>query len=649
MSASSSAASIPVSPNAVEGSRRWSRTAWTAVGVLALLIAIGAIYGPTLDAPFIFDDEWTVISNPSLVRLWPLVAPGPEGGPLNPPGNFPTSARPIVNLSLAVNYYFGQLEPRGYRMVNTAIHAGCALLLWGLVAGTLRLEYFGGRFTRAAGPLGFVAALVWALHPLTIEGVAYLTQRTESSMALCYLATLFASLRYWTATRPLGRAGWLATATLACALGMMCKEVMVSAPVVVLLFERTFLAGSFLAAIRRSWPLYLGLALGWIPLAAVYLSGHATPLAGFDQGYPATTWWLTQATVLLLYARLAVWPWPLVITYDLPRVTHPLEAWPALVVVGLAIAVVLWHAWRGRSLGFIGLAVLAVLAPTSLIPMFDEVAAERRMYLPLAAIVALAVVGGYALLVRLATRTSSPAAVPRWSLVALGTLAATVAVVFVTLDARRLALYQDPLLLWQDAERWQPDNAMVQANIGMALNADGRREEGFKHTERAVQIKPHWFQTHYNLALAYESAGEVYRAIDEYDATLHYRPAFVPAHNNLGRLLAAIGKTSQAIDHYRQAVEIEPHFVAAHTNLAIALFGQGETGEALAQFRTALALKPSVETYANLAGACGQLGRFDEAIPLAEKALELARANGQDALADQIEAGLDAYRQQAAR
>ena len=161
MSASSSAASIPVSPNAVEGSRGWSRTAWTAVGVLALLIAIGAIYGPTLDVPFIFDDEWTVISNPSLVRLWPLVAPGPEGGPLNPPGNFPTSARPIVNLSLAVNYYFGQLEPRGYRMVNTAIHAGCALLLWGLVAGTLRLEYFGGRFTRAAGPLGFVAALVW--------------------------------------------------------------------------------------------------------------------------------------------------------------------------------------------------------------------------------------------------------------------------------------------------------------------------------------------------------------------------------------------------------------------------------------------------------------------------------------------------------
>ena len=143
------------------------------------------------------------------MRLWPLVASGPEGGPLNPPGNFPTSARPIVNLSLAVNYYFGQFEPRGYRVVNTAIHAGCALLLWGLVAGTLRLEYFGGRFTRAAGPLGFVAALVWALHPLTSEGVAYLTQRTESSMALCYLATLFASLRYWTATgRRSAPPGW---------------------------------------------------------------------------------------------------------------------------------------------------------------------------------------------------------------------------------------------------------------------------------------------------------------------------------------------------------------------------------------------------------------------------------------------------------
>src|SRR5207237_8334211 len=120
------------------------------------------------------------------------------------------------------------------------------------------------------------AALVWAVSPLTTESVAYITQRTESMMGFFYLATLYASLRYWSAKSRPGRAAWLVLATVTGVLGMLSKEMMASAIAVVLLFERTFITGSFRRALKASWPLYLGLALGWIPILAINIHGPRT-------------------------------------------------------------------------------------------------------------------------------------------------------------------------------------------------------------------------------------------------------------------------------------------------------------------------------------------------------------------------------------
>ena len=166
-------------------------------------------------------------------------------GPLNPSQGTPVSARPLVSLSLAINYHYGGLDPFGYRIVHIVVHLLSAMLLWAIVATTLRLEHFQGRFDRVAQPLSFAAALVWALHPVNTESVVYVTQRTELMMGMFYLATLFFSIRYLIAARPAARATYLVLATLACLSGMLCKEVMASVPAMVLLFERTFIAGSF--------------------------------------------------------------------------------------------------------------------------------------------------------------------------------------------------------------------------------------------------------------------------------------------------------------------------------------------------------------------------------------------------------------------
>ncbi len=229
------------------------------MATLLLAGAVCAVYCRALDAPFVFDDSGSVIHNRSIVRLWPLWGDAEHPGPLNPPSDLPTSGRQLVNLSLAINYAVGQLNPVGYHAFNLIVHLLSAALLMGIVRRTLCLDYFAGRFTNAAGPLAFAAALLWAVHPLQTETVIYVTQRTELMVGFFYLATLYACLRYWTAATPAAGDNWLALATLASVAGMACKEVMVTAPVIVLLYQRTFIAGSFRRALRQSWPLYVGL------------------------------------------------------------------------------------------------------------------------------------------------------------------------------------------------------------------------------------------------------------------------------------------------------------------------------------------------------------------------------------------------------
>src|SRR3954447_16764681 len=232
---------------------------WAVAVILAFLI--GAVYGPSINVPFVFDDRDTIMGNDSILKLWPLIGRD-EPGPLNPQPEFPTSGRPVINLSFALNYYFGGFSPVGYHAVNIVIHFLSAMLVWAILTRTLRLPYFGERFEQSAGWLALAIAMLWALHPLQTEAVVYVTQRTELMMALFYLATLYCSLRYWSQfSRPVrqGTGGnalvkkpilqfriiWLILAVLACAAGMASKEVMVSAPVMVLLFERTFIVGSF--------------------------------------------------------------------------------------------------------------------------------------------------------------------------------------------------------------------------------------------------------------------------------------------------------------------------------------------------------------------------------------------------------------------
>jgi hypothetical protein len=197
------------------------------------VIAIVSVvtYSNSLSVPFLLDDKLSVVANGEIRQWWNLARV------LLPERDTSVAGRPLVNLSFAINYAIGGLEVRGYHVWNIAVHLMCALLVFGIVRRTLELPRLSSHVgTRSVG-LAFAVALIWALHPLNSEVVDYLTQRTESMMAFCYLLTLYGSQRAVRSARPM--AAWQALALVSCAAGMACKETIVTAPLMVVLYDRS--------------------------------------------------------------------------------------------------------------------------------------------------------------------------------------------------------------------------------------------------------------------------------------------------------------------------------------------------------------------------------------------------------------------------
>jgi Flp pilus assembly protein TadD len=622
----------------------WPR-AWFAAAVLAIFM--GAVYGRAFDVPFIFDDHIAIIKNTSIVSLWPPVGSAKHRGPLNPAPDLPTSSRPLVNLSFALNYRVGGLNPTGYHAVNLLIHFGSAMLLWAITRRSLRLPFFSDRFAASAGWLALFVALLWALHPLQTESVIYVTQRTELMMAFFYLATLYCSLRYWEAGLPTEvnakshplraaesrspqRAVWLSLATLACLGGMTSKEVMVSAPLIVLLFERTFVAGSLAIALRRSWPLYLGLACTWILLLGLIYANPRSNSAGFGLGVSAYAWWLTQAKVLLMYFKLVVWPWPLLIHYELPYLHTFADAWKYVVPVLMLGTITLVLLWRNHPIGFLGTWIFAILSPTSIIPIITEMAAERRMYLPLAALIVLLVVGGYMFYRLLSGRWKRSRQVPFGSDVPLAAIAASTllfALAWGLLSLNRLEAYRDALGLWQDVLRLQPHNSVAHQNAGYTLREMGRVSAAIEHYREAVRLAPNSAEAHYSLAVLLSKTGAHGDAAPHFAEASRIRPTDLPARINLAAALIEAGRYDESIKASRAALELTRDHWAVYNNLGLALQKAGKYPDAIDSLQQALRLNPNaLDLYNDIADTYLLDTQPTKALSTLEAGLEVAHS-----------------------
>ncbi|MBI5766969.1 MAG: tetratricopeptide repeat protein [Verrucomicrobia bacterium] len=587
------------------------RAPWLAP--LSLLGATAIAYANTLHAPFVFDDGSSLLTNPSLRPLWP------PWSPFFPPPHLTVSGRPVVNATFALNHALSGTDPWSYHALNVAIHALAGLVLFGLVRRTLD---HAGRSTlsghRTRG-IAWLAAAGWALHPLQTESVTYTVQRVESLMSLFFLLTLYAFAR---AAAPGAPRRWLVLSVIACLLGMGSKEVMVSAPLLVLLYDRTLIAGTFRAAWQQRTGYYLALAATWLLLGGlVFGTQDRGGTAGFGAGMSALSYGLTQLRALGLYLKLAAWPDPLVFDYGTALSATPAEIGLPGMMVAALIGVTIWAVRRRHAAGFLGVAFLAILAPSSsVIPVATQTVAEHRIYLALGAVIVGIVLGINALVGR---RTTIPAL--------------AVLMLLATLTLARNATYRSGLALWADTAAKCPANPRAHYNLGAAQAEAGSKTAAIASYETALRLDPDSAAAHNTLAVLLDTTDRRGEALHHYEAAARLDPANAEARNNLGHTLATAGRIPEALPHLEAAIRLRPDYPEAHNTLGEVLARSGRSADALPHFAAALKTRPGYSrAHGNLGGALLELNRTEEAMTHLEEAIRLnpdyAEAHGHLAL-----------------
>lgn len=545
-----------------------------------LIIVAGLlVYTAAFGGVFLLDDLDSIVGAPEIRQGFR-------------PGLLFIGSRPLVQATLTLNYALGGLNPWGYHLFNIAVHILAALVLFAVLRRLFRKTPLAETFGPAAGGLALAAALLWLVHPLQTGAVTYLVQRAESIVGLCFLLTLYAAIRSLDARQSGLTAAarrWAVAAVAACLAGAATKPVIASAPILVLLYDRTFVSGAFLPALRRSWGLYAGLALSWIAVAGLTLAYPDPVSAGFS--VPRFTPWqyaLTQCAVLTHYLALALWPARLCLDYSWPPATSLAQVWPQALLLIALIGGTLWLTWRRSPLGFAGMWFFLILAPTSSFVPLADACFEHRMYLSLAALITLGVALAWRLITLGVDRlsTEDERSRRRRRTVALMLFA----LVFLPLSLRthlRNQDYRSEVDIWRDATRNSPLNARAHCHLGTALARQRDLSGAEAEYREALRLDPRMPRALYNLGTALALRGDYAGAADLFEQTVRLNPLFAPAHQNLGAALARLGKTEQAVAAYRESLRLMPASPAAHRRLADALARLGKTAEAETEYQAA--------------------------------------------------------------
>ena len=506
-----SGGAVKVGPPPLEDVPAVPRAAVLALAA-ALALAGAWAYSTSFRGVLVLDDIRAIARNETIRSF---------SSALSPAGESTVAARPVANLSFAINYALAPPDARnafvagpqagpseadavrrnlwGYHLVNLLVHLAAALALFGVVHRTLAAA---GRlkpcptdprprevFTSSALRLppsawvAFVIALLWVVHPLHTESVTYVVQRVESLMGLFYVLTLYCAIRAWEGPRA---RWWTALAIVACALGMGTKEAMVGAPFVVLAWDWLFAR----RPLRPRLPLYVGLAATWLLLAVLVTSQYRGASVHLGEGM-AWRYLATQAGVIRHYLRLSFVPAPLVFLYTWPLERSFAAVLPQTLLVGGLALLTAGGLVRRHPLAITGAWFFVVLAPSSsLLPIVTEVAAEHRMYLPLASVVACVVIGLF-LGGRWLLRRVEPGGVALRAAFAAAVVAVlAVAGVFAEMTRERGRDYWSEESLWRDTVEKQPANVRARTAYGVTLFNRGKLAEAEEQLRAAIVLDP---------------------------------------------------------------------------------------------------------------------------------------------------------------
>ena len=593
--------------------RRFQRADRAIPVLIAILVFIAFL--PALHAGFVsWDDDKNFLANPNyrglgasqLRWMWTTFLLG--------------HYVPLSWMTLGLDYSLWGMNPAGYHLTNILLHAANAVLMYFIarrilrLAGVIRVDADG---LEVALPAAF-AALVFAIHPLRVESVAWVTERRDVLSGFFYMACVLLYLRHVDDGQRHRRWYWMALAAFAGAL--LSKATAVTAPAVLLLLD--------VYPLRR-----LGGVHGWRSEGARRVYVELMPFAVLAAGAAALAFVALQQMVQLapaqkiavsayslsFYMLKTIAPWNLSPIYAMPDRIDP-GAMQFLVsyAVAIALAVLLWvrrKRWPGAVIA--GLTFFAIVFPMlGFHQNGPQIAADRYTY---HAAPALAILAGAALAILWRRGAQVPVAIA-------GLLVATMGV----LTWRQTEVWHDSTTLWSHVLELDSTSSYGNNNWGNVLMRQGNLAEAGAHYARAVVLAPDYAQAHNNLGIALARQGNLAEAIDQYRRAIALEPGYDEPHNNWGIAVVLQGDLDGAIDHYAKAIAINPDNADAEVNWGNALLRKGEPVRAIAHYRRALEIRPDeADAHLNWGVALAQWGKMPEAIEQFRQALLLNPDNAE--------------------
>ena len=570
--------------SASKTSNRWGILA----AITLVLAAIGAAYSNSLHGEFVFDDVGRIWDDQTIRSAWP---PWPVFGVTN---------RPFAHYTMALNYAAHGYEVFGFHLVNLAIHALAALTVFGIIRRSWswlqpQPERAGQGLT-----LGFMVALIWGVHPLNTQAVSYIVQRYESLMALAYLLTLYSFIR----AQQSARISWLwyGLSLLCCAFGMGCKEVMVTAPVLVLWYDRAIVAHSWREIVQRRWFYYLLLASTWGVLAWAMLQFSGDYEHGSlinVEGLTPFTYLTNQSAVLLHYLRLSFWPTGQCAYYHWPVEYSLLKLLPYLAITGSLFVLSLWLSVRRPALGLVAMSFFIVLAPTSSIVPIVDLSFEHRMYLPLVAVVILACLAWMKVWGMLEERAS--ASMQR----RIGWLCVVVAAAALGMATfERNKIYASGRAFWEDTHSKAMHHYGSWLGMGTKYAEDKEFDKAEEYFQQAMSMAPNNARVkavYAGLLISrhdYEKAAELLNLATDLD------PSNKDVILNKGILLSHSGQYEEAQEYLEAGIRISPRDEELQTDLIANLCYLRRFDDALATAEANLKARPNSAKATNDVAAC---------------------------------------------
>jgi tetratricopeptide (TPR) repeat protein len=633
----------------------WQRN-WLCALLLIALVFIA--YARVLGAGFIWDDESHLTQNPCIV------------GPLGLKEIW-TSTRavyyPLVLTTFWALHKFVGLNPAPYHILNVLMHAGSAVLLWRVLR---QLNIRGA----------WLGAALWALHPIMVQSVAWVTELKNTQSCLFYLLSIFCFLKWqeqpritrmadirkqgWSLSKAprrrvrncrwlvsSARQGWFALSLVFFILATVSKPSTVMLPVVLALcvwWRRGRIQWRDVAALAP-FALISALASVWTIWEQKFHAGASGP--EWAQTWPERL--IIAGRAIWFYLGKLIWPHPLIFIYPRWEInSSQLIAYlPLLAALTGLLALWLARAKWGRPVFFAAayyvISLFPVLGFFSVYFFRYSFVSDHFQYLASMGPLALAGAGIVTVVGRLdelrkLSRADTNAlqfsgdriATIRLKSLLLPAISGTLLFMLGFLTWRQAAVYHDVITLYTATLARNPGCWMAHYNLGIVLRDQGETDQAITHYRQAVALRPSYAEAHYNLGRLLVQKGQLNDAIAHYEKALEINPADAEAHNNLGVTLFGSGRVDDAIAHYQKAVTIQPDYADASCNLANALLSKDDLDGAIVRYSACLALSPhQAEAQYNLASALLRMGRTDEAIAHYQKVLELrpesadARAN----------------------